>query len=242
MTVPLTEGVASARVPRIALMLAACVPVRPASAQQPTVEIRSTQLLFLAGVVMSETGTVVVVTVRGAIGDQRVIASRLSPGSSHIDREIVLQTFHVRELTPNVAIARSGSNTFVFAGPECGEVAPGLKVRRFDFNLVAQGSGQTVKGVSSEHCWETMLDVAAASDGHIAVAWTTPTEADSGGVYMRRVSPSGAADGEVITAGAEKAVRYSHPVVALDATQNVTVAWERTQNDDLRHVLVRRGN
>jgi len=50
-------------------------------------------------------------------------------------------------MTPNVAIARSGSNTFVFAGPECGEVAPGLKVRRFDFNLVAQGSGQTVKGV-----------------------------------------------------------------------------------------------
>ena len=48
-------------VPRVVLMLAALVPVRPASAQQPTVEIRSTQLLFLAGVVMSETGTVVVV-------------------------------------------------------------------------------------------------------------------------------------------------------------------------------------
>ena len=209
MTVPLTEGWASARVPRIALMLAACVPVRPASAQQPTVEIRSTQLLFLAGVVMSETGTVVVVTVRGAIGDQRVIASRLSPGSSRVDREIVLQSFHGSLVTPQVAIARSGNNTFVFAGPDCGEVAPGLKVRRFDFNLVAQGSGQTVTGVSSEHCWETMLGVAAASDGHIAVAWIMPTDADSGVVYMRRVSRSGAADGEVITAGAENGTQVS---------------------------------
>src|SRR5439155_26464986 len=106
-------------VPNCLSRLAACVPVRPASAQQPTVEIKSTQLLFLAGVVMSETGTVVVVTVRGAIGDQRVIASRISPGSSQVDREIVLQTVRGSLATPNVAIARTGNNAFVVAGPEC---------------------------------------------------------------------------------------------------------------------------
>jgi hypothetical protein len=229
-------------VPRIVLIVAALVPLRPASAQQPTVEIRSTELLFLDGVVMSETGTVVVVTVRGPIGNQQVIASRISPGSSHVDREIVLQTVHGSLVTPSVAIARSGNNTFVFAGPECEEVPPGLQVRRFDFNLVAQGSGQTVKGVSSENCWETMLDVAAASDGHVAVAWTTPAESVSVVVYVRRVPPSGAADGELITASEEHDVRYSHPVVALDAAQDVTVAWERTQDDLLRQVLVRRGS
>jgi hypothetical protein len=225
-------------VPRIVLMLAALAAVRPVRAQQPAVEITSDQLLFLDGVVMSETGTVVVLTVRGAIGDQRVVASRILPGSSHVDREIVLETIHGSTVTPSVAIARSGNNTFVFAAPECGEVAPGVKVRRFDFNLVAQGSAQTVQGVPSEYCWETMLDVASASDGRLAMAWTTPAASGTGVVFVRRMSPSGAAAGEVITASEEKAVSYSHPVVALDAAQDVTVAWERA--NDLRHVLLGR--
>jgi hypothetical protein len=131
-------------------------------------------------------------------------------------------------------VASDANGNFVIAWQSAGQDGSGLGVyaQRFSADGEAQGAEFQVNSFTVGDQYTTPRSVASDADGDFVVAWTSYGQDGSGsGVYAKRYSAAGEAQGEEFQVNTFTADNQARPSVASDDKGDFVVAWQSVGQD-----------
>jgi hypothetical protein len=178
---------------------------------------------------------VVVWTGKGSNDSNGIYARRYNAVGTALGSEFQVNgTSNGNQDDPTLAMAPDGHFVIAWSGKGSGD-SNGIYARRYSAAGTALGSEFQVSTTSNGN--QDDPRIALAPDGRFVIAWSGKGSGDSNGIYARRYSAAGAAQGgefrvNTVTADAQ---RYPYPGMAADG--HFVIAWESDCPNGIRAQL-----
>lgn len=143
---------------------------------------------------------------------------------------------------PSVAMNASGDFVVVWQGDVQDGSGYGIFAQRYNSAGVAQGGEIAVNDFTTGS--QVNPDVAIDPSGNFVVTWQGQGASDTGGIYARRFSSAGVAQGGQFSVNNTDGSSEEAPAIAIDSTGNFVIAWETSSypagTDNHQEALVAR--
>jgi Ca2+-binding RTX toxin-like protein len=137
-------------------------------------------------------------------------------------------TTALEQTRPAVIALNGGGFVIVWEGKGVGDAA-GIFMQRYDANGVRLGGETRVNNVTTDT--QNLPSACALADGGYVVVWTSPTDGDSGGIYLRRYDAAGNALAAAQQVNDTWLGHQEVPDVAALADGGFIVTWESNDQD-----------
>jgi hypothetical protein len=146
--------------------------------------------------------------------------------------EQFLVNTHTTNLQGYPAVAADADGDFIVVWSSLGQDGSrfGVYGQRYDASGVAQGGEFRINQFTTELQFRPAVSMDAGGD--FCVAWTSFTQDGSGyGIYARRFSASGVAQGDEFRVNALTSGHQNYPSLAMDPGGDFVVAWHSQHQD-----------
>lgn len=166
-----------------------------------------------------------------ATDDYEIFARRYNAAGAAQGSEFSVNTFtSANQVVASAAMSDSGSFVISWQSETQDGDGFGVYARRFNSSGAAQGTEFRVNGFTTGN--QALSSVAMDADGEFVVAWQSYTqESGNSGVYARKYSASGSAQGGEFRVNTTTAGGQTQPTVVMNGDGDYLVTWESENQD-----------
>ena len=141
------------------------------------------------------------------------------------------------QLRPSVAIDSDGDFVVIWESYQDGS-GYGIYAQRYNNTGTVQGAEFRVNTYTTSE--QSFLGVSMDSDGDFMVAWNSPQDGSSYGIYAQRYNNTGAAQGAEFRVNTYTINNQQRPSVAMDSDGDFMVAWMSYQDGSASGIYAQR--